>query len=281
MPIFGKNPKISTSKKKNDIVKGLWQKCPSCQAMLHELELAATFNVCLKCQHHLQLPAPLRIKATLDADTFQEFDPKLTSLDPLKFTGPTAYADRLEHYKEATGLSEAVLTGFGALHGYPIAIAVMDFRFLGASMGSVVGEKLTRLIERATEAKRPIIIFTASAGARLHEGMFGLMQMVKASAALACHTQANLLFISVLTDPTMGGVMASIASLGDLVIAEPGCRIAITGPNNAKEVTMQDPPKGFGKVEYFQEHGFVDLIIQRSELRDRLGKLLQYLCAKQ
>ncbi|MBV9878566.1 MAG: acetyl-CoA carboxylase, carboxyltransferase subunit beta [Verrucomicrobia bacterium] len=281
MAFFGKNPKISTSKKKNDIVKGLWQKCPSCRGMLHELELAATLNVCPKCQHHLQLPAPLRIDATFDADTFQEFDAELTSLDPLKFTGPTAYADRLKHYKDATGLNEAVLTGFGTLHGYPIALGVMDFRFLGASMGSIVGEKLARLIERATEVKRPIVIFTASGGARLHEGMFGLMQMVKVSGALARHAQANLLFISVLTDPTMGGVMASIASLGDLIIAEPGCRIAITGPNNAKEVTMQDPPRGFGKVEYFQEHGFVDLIVHRRDLRDRLGKSVQHLCAKQ
>lgn len=280
MSIFGKNPKISTSKKKNNIVKGLWQKCPTCREMLHELELASTLNVCRKCQHHFQLPAPLRLKATLDADTFQEFDYTLTSIDPLKFTGPTAYADRLEHYKEATGMSEAVLTGFGTLRGYAIALGVMDFRFLGASMGSAVGEKLTRLIERATEVKRPTIIFTASGGARLHEGMFGLMQMAKVSAALARHAQGNLAFISVLTDPTMGGVMASIASLGDLIIAEPGCRIAITGPNNAKEVTMQDPPKGFGKVEYFQEHGFVDLIVHRSDLRDRLGKLLEYLCAK-
>jgi acetyl-CoA carboxylase carboxyl transferase subunit beta len=234
-------------------------------------------KVCPKCNHHFTLSAAERIHNLLDSNSFEEFDGNLRSKDVLKFTGVAAYSDRLSSYQDKTGMKDAVVTGFGKLEERPVAIAVMDFNFLAATMGSVVGEKITRLIEKATKAKRPVIIVAASGGARMYEGMLSLMQMAKTSGALARHAEAGLPYISVLTHPTTAGVMASFASLGDLILAEPKCMIGFAGPRVIRETTHQDLPAGFQTAEFLREHGFIDLIVRRAELRSTLSHLLGYL----
>jgi acetyl-CoA carboxylase carboxyl transferase subunit beta len=213
----------------------------------------------------------------IDPGTFMEFDADMLSVDVLSFKGVATYGDRLKNYQEKTGLKDAVLTGFGNLQEKAIAVAAMDFNFLAATMGSVVGEKITRLIERATADKRPAIIFSASGGARMYEGMLSLMQMAKTSAALARHSKAGLPYISVVTHPTTAGVMASFASLGDLILAEPKCMIGFAGPRVIKETTHQDLPLGFQTAEFLQEHGLIDRIVHRKQLRPTLISLLGYL----
>jgi acetyl-CoA carboxylase carboxyl transferase subunit beta len=223
------------------------------------------------------LSAAERIHNLLDSNSFEEFDGNLTSKDVLKFTGVATYSDRLSSYQDKTGMKDAVVTGFGKLEERPVAIAVMDFNFLAATMGSVVGEKITRLIEKATKAKRPVIIVAASGGARMYEGMLSLMQMAKTSGALARHAEAGLPYITVLTHPTTAGVMASFASLGDLILAEPKCMVGFAGPRVIRETTHQDLPPGFQTAEFLREHGFIDLIVRRLELRSTLSHLLGYL----
>jgi acetyl-CoA carboxylase carboxyl transferase subunit beta len=278
MPIFQK-PSLKSGTQKREMPEGLWQKCPECGEVIHNLELSKNLKVCPKCGHHFTLSAAERIHNLLDPDSFQEFDANLTSKDVLKFTGVAAYSDRLNSYQEKTGMKDAVVTGFGQIEKKPIAIAVMDFNFLAATMGSVVGEKITRVIEKATAARRPLIIVAASGGARMYEGMLSLMQMAKTSGALARHAEAELPYISVLTHPTTAGVMASFASLGDLILAEPKCMVGFAGPRVIRETTHQDLPAGFQTAEFLLEHGFIDLIVRRPELRSTLSQLLDYLGA--
>ena len=256
---------------------GLWQKCPECGEVIHNLELVQNLKVCPKCDHHFTLSAKERMENLTDPGTFTEFDPDMLSVDILSFQGVAGYGDRLKNYQEKTGLKDAVLTGFAMLEGKPVAIAAMDFSFLAATMGSVVGEKITRLIERGTQDRRPVIIVSASGGARMYEGMLSLMQMAKTSGALARHAQAGLSYISVLTHPTTAGVMASFASLGDLILAEPKCMIGFAGPRVIRETTHQDLPPGFQTAEFLQDHGLIDLIVHRKQLRATLTSLLNYL----
>jgi acetyl-CoA carboxylase carboxyl transferase subunit beta len=279
MQIFQKPTLKLPTKKKREMPEGLWQKCPDCGEVIHNLELVQNLKVCPKCDYHFILPAKERIDNLIDPGTFIEFDADMLSVDVLSFKGVATYGDRLKSYQEKTGLKDAVLTGFGNLQEKAVAVAAMDFNFLAATMGSVVGEKITRLIERATADKRPVIIFSASGGARMYEGMLSLMQMAKTSAALARHSKAGLPYISVVTHPTTAGVMASFASLGDLILAEPKCMIGFAGPRVIKETTHQDLPAGFQTAEFLQEHGLIDRIVHRKQLRSTLISLLGYLTA--
>jgi acetyl-CoA carboxylase carboxyl transferase subunit beta len=277
MQIFQKPSLKLPTNKKREMPEGLWQKCPDCGEVIHNLELVQNLKVCPKCDFHFTLSAKERIDHLIDPGTFIEFDPDMLSVDVLSFKGVATYGDRLKSYQEKTGLKDAVLTGFGDLEERPVAVAAMDFNFLAATMGSVVGEKITRLIERATADQRPVIIFSASGGARMYEGMLSLMQMAKTSAALARHSEARLSYISVVTHPTTAGVMASFASLGDLILAEPKCMIGFAGPRVIKETTHQDLPPGFQTAEFLQEHGLIDRIVHRKQLRSTLISLLGYL----
>ena len=225
--------------------------------------------------YHFPLSAPERIKLLLDDGSFEEKDVALRSTDPLKFQALDTYANKLEKNRAKTGLTDAVISGIGAIDGTKVSFAVMDFRFLGASMGSVVGEKITRCIERGVEEQCPVVIVSASGGARMYEGILSLMQMAKTSAAVARLKQAKLPYISVLTNPTMAGVMASFASLGDLIVAEPGALIGFAGPRVIKDTTKQELPKGFQTAEFLLEHGLIDQIIPRLELKARLSFFLK------
>jgi acetyl-CoA carboxylase carboxyl transferase subunit beta len=279
MQIFQKPALKLPTNKKREMPEGLWQKCPDCGEVIHNLELVQNLKVCPKCDFHFTLPAKERIDNLIDPGTFIEFDSNMLSVDVLSFKGVATYGDRLKSYQEKTGLKDAVLTGFGNLQNKAVAVAAMDFNFLAATMGSVVGEKITRLIERATADKRPVIIFSASGGARMYEGMLSLMQMAKTSAALARHAKAGQPYISVVTHPTTAGVMASFASLGDLILAEPKCMIGFAGPRVIKETTHQDLPPGFQTAEFLQDHGLIDRIVHRKQLRSTLISMLGYLTA--
>ena len=244
--------------------------------MIHEIELAENQRVCPRCDYHFAQSARERLENLLDPDSFMEMDGDLKSVDTLRFQGMATYKDRLKKYQETTGLLDAVITGYGMLDGYKVAIAVMDFGFLAATMGSVVGERITRTIEYGTAERCALIIVAASGGARLYEGMLSLMQMAKTSGALARHAEQQLPYISVLTNPTTAGVMASFASLGDVIIAEPKSMIGFAGPRVIKETTHQDLPERFQTAEFLQEHGLIDMIVHRKKMREQLGQLLSY-----
>ncbi len=275
MGIFSKPP--FTSDKKREFPEGLWQKCPSCAEMIHNLELVQNFRVCPKCDYHFTQSARERIDMLLDVGTFEEHDANMVSVDTLKFTGMASYTERLKTYQKKTGLKDAVITGIGRIDDQPLMLAVMDFNFIAATMGSVVGEKLTRCIERATAGRMAVVIVSASGGARMYEGMLSLLQMAKTSGALALHAQAKLPYISVMTNPTTGGVSASFATLGDINIAEPQAMIGFAGPRVIKETTHQDLPPDFQTAEFLEEHGLVDMIVHRKKLRDTLSHLIGYL----
>jgi acetyl-CoA carboxylase carboxyl transferase subunit beta len=277
MPIFQKRTLKQGTQRKREMPEGLWQKCPECGEVIHNLELSQNLKVCPKCDYHFTYTARERIANLIDEGTFEEFDQNLLSVDVLKFTGVASYSERLQSYREKTGLTDAVVTGFGRLAGRDVGLAVMDFNFLAATMGSAVGEKITRLIEKGTKAGRPIIAVTASGGARVYEGMLSLMQMAKTSAALARHAQLRLPYFVVLTNPTTAGVMASFASLGDIILAEPKCMIGFAGPRVIRETTHQDLPPGFQTAEFLQRHGFIDLIVRRPDLRTTLARLVGHL----
>jgi acetyl-CoA carboxylase carboxyl transferase subunit beta len=280
MPIFQKPTLKQGTNRKREMPEGLWQKCPECGEVIHNLELSQNLKVCPKCDYHFTFSARERIENLIDEGTFEEFDQNLLSMDVLKFTGVASYSERLESYREKTGLKDAVVTGFGRLSGHDVGLAVMDFNFLAATMGSAVGEKITRLVEKGTKAGRPIIVVTASGGARVYEGMLSLMQMAKTSAALARHAQVRLPYFVVLTNPTTAGVMASFASLGDIILAEPKCMIGFAGPRVIRETTHQDLPPGFQTAEFLQRHGFIDLIVRRPDLRTTLSRLVGHLSSR-
>lgn len=275
MGIFKKPP--FNSDKKRDFPEGLWQKCPSCSEMIHNLELVQNFRVCPKCDHHFTQSARERLEMLLDPNTFEEHDAGMTSVDTLKFTGMASYTERLKSYQKKTGLKDAVISGFGKMNGQRLSISVMDFNFIAATMGSVVGEKLTRCVERATKERLPVIIVSASGGARMYEGVLSLLQMAKTCGALALHGQAGLPYVSVLTNPTTGGVSASFATVGDVIIAEPKAMIGFAGPRVIRETTHQDLPPNFQTAEFLEDHGLVDMIVHRKKLRDTLSNLLGYL----
>lgn len=275
MGIFSK-PSFNSDKKR-EFPEGLWQKCPSCSEMIHNLDLVQNFRVCPKCDHHMTQTAHDRLEMLLDVGSFEEHDANLVSVDTLKFTGMASYTDRLKSYQKKTGLKDAVISGLGAIDGQRVSIAVMDFNFIAATMGSVVGEKLTRCVERATEQRLPVIIVSASGGARMYEGVLSLLQMAKTCGALALHAQARLPYLSVLTHPTTGGVSASFATIGDLILAEPKAMIGFAGPRVIKETTHQDLPPGFQTAEFLEEHGLVDMIVHRKKMRETLSELLGYL----
>ena len=276
MAIFKKPAIKAQSGKKREMPRGLFQKCPGCGQVVPEIELAQNQRVCPRCDYHQAQPAIERIQGLLDPDSFVEMDGDLRSVDVLRFQGMAAYKERLKTYQESTGLVDAVISGHGILDGSKVAIAVMDFGFLAATMGSVVGEKITRTIEYATAERCAVIIVAASCGARLYEGMLSLMQMAKTSGALARHAEEKLPYIAVLTNPTTAGVMASFASLGDVIIAEPKSMIGFAGPRVIKETTHQDLPQRFQTAEFLQEHGLIDMIVHRKRLREEISRLLAY-----
>jgi acetyl-CoA carboxylase carboxyl transferase subunit beta len=277
-----KKLKPSGSKsKKRDIPEGLWTKCPKCTTMVYDKELDENLKVCPKCNHHFPIGSRERINSLVETCTFEEMDADMTSVDVLNFNGVATYKAKLEEYQKSTTLKDAVITGICKIGAHRTALGVMDFGFLGGSMGSVVGEKLTRLIERATEKELPVIIISTSGGARMYEGMFSLMQMAKTSAALAYHAQHRLPYISVLTHPTTAGVMASFASLGDLILAEPGAMIGFAGPRVIKDTTQAELPPGFQTAEFLLDHGLIDAIVPRKEMKPRLIEYLDYLTLRQ
>ena len=276
MAIFKKPILRALGNKTREMPSGLWTKCPSCGEVIHNLALSENLQVCPKCDHHFNLGSRERIESLVDSDSFQEHDPSMSSVDPLGFKGVTTYADRLQSYKQKTGLVDAVTTGAAKINGISVGLGVMDFNFLAATMGSVVGEKITRVIEFSTKNKMPVILVCASGGARMYEGMLSLMQMAKTSGALALHAEAKLPYITVLTNPTTAGVMASYASLGDVIIAEPKAMIGFAGPRVIRETTHQTLPPDFQTAEFLEKHGLVDLIVHRQKMRQTLGYLLAY-----
>jgi acetyl-CoA carboxylase carboxyl transferase subunit beta len=275
MGIFSKP--TFTSEKKRDVPEGLWQKCPNCSEVVHNLELVQNQRVCPHCDYHFTLSARERIGQLVDAGSFVEHDAGMTSVDTLKFTGMASYTDRLKSYQKKTGLKDAVITGLAEIDERPLALAVMDFHFIAATMGSVVGEKLARIIEEGTRRKLPVVIFSASGGARMYEGVLSLLQMAKTCGALALHAKARLPYISVLTHPTTGGVSASFATVGDVIIAEPRAMVGFAGPRVIRETTHQDLPAGFQTSEFLEEHGLVDMIVHRKQMRETIGNLIGYL----
>ncbi len=275
---FVKKPKPPTRKsRKREIPEGLWTKCPKCASMVFDKELEENLKVCSHCQHHFPIGARQRINSLVETSTFEEMDADMTSVDVLSFTGVAPYTSKLEDYQRSTGLKDAVLTGTCKVGEHRTALGVMDFAFLGGSMGSVVGEKLTRLIEKATEKALALIIVSTSGGARMYEGMFSLMQMAKTCAALAYHAKARLPYLSVLTHPTTAGVMASYASVGDLIVAEPGAMIGFAGPRVIKDTTQAELPPGFQTAEFLLDKGLIDAIVPRKEMKPRLIDYLNYL----
>ena len=259
-----------------NIPDGLWIKCDKCGLLMYHKALKKNLKVCPQCMHHFPTSSHDRIKQMIEPESWQPLNINLSSTDPLGFADKKLYSKRLKDMKSKTGLHDAVQTGLGKIGGISIALGVMDFRFMGGSMGSVVGEKLTRLIEVATTKKLPIIIMCASGGARMQEGMLSLMQMAKVSSALYKHKELNLLYISVLTSPTTGGVTASFAMLGDLIIAEPNALIAFAGRRVIEQTIRQDLPVNFQTSEYLFEHGFIDLIVPRTKLKLKLIQLLNF-----
>lgn len=265
---------------KRPVPDGLWIRCPGCRQTIFRKDVEQNQNVCPRCEYHFYVSALERIKQVLDDGTFEEWDAQLRPADPLGFSDQKKYSERLVAEQKRTGLTEAALTGTGMIRARRVAIAVTDSAFIMGSMGSVVGERLTRLAERATEFKLPLIIVSGSGGgARMHEGILSLMQMAKVSAALARFDRAGGLFISVLTNPTMGGVAASFASLGDLVFAEPKALIGFAGPRTIKATLRLELPTGFQTSEFLLEHGFIDRIVPRSRLKQEIARAIDY-CGK-
>ncbi len=264
-------------RRKSSVPEGLWIRCPGCQATIFRKESEKRLGTCPECDYHWSIPAQERVRQLLDAGTFEEWDADLVSGDPLTFFDRKSYVDRIHEDQERTGLRDAAVTGLGRVRARKVVLGVTDSRFIMGSMGSVVGEKLTRAIERAGEQNLPLVIVSGSGGgARMHEGIFSLMQMAKVSAALARFRERGGLFISVLTNPTMGGVAASFASLGDLVFAEPKALIGFAGPRTIKATIRIELPKGFQTSEFLLEHGYIDRIVSRLDLQSELARAIDY-----
>jgi acetyl-CoA carboxylase carboxyl transferase subunit beta len=255
---------------------GMWTKCGSCRAIIWKKDLEANWEVCSKCDHHFRLSARKRLELLLDDEPWTELDSELASSDPLHFTDTKPYAQRLKDAQHKLGMKDAILTAEGHLNGRPVICCSMEFSFIGGSMGAVVGEKVARAIERSLARKIPLIIVSCSGGARMMEGVVSLMQLAKVSAALALLDEAGLPFISILTDPTTGGVTASYAMLGDLNIAEPGALIGFAGPRVIEQTIRQKLPEGFQTAEFLLEHGFLDAVVPRKELKPYISQALNF-----
>jgi acetyl-CoA carboxylase carboxyl transferase subunit beta len=266
---------IEGSPDKSRVPEGLWVKCPACAQIIYNKDLAASLSVCTKCGHHFRLTAAERLRSMFDGE-WEEFDEGLTSTDPLTFTDTKPYRKRLEASIEATGLKDAVITATGEINGMPCTVAAMEYGFIGGSMGVVVGEKITRAIERAIAGRLPVVIVSCSGGARMMEGALSLMQMAKISAALARLDRARVPYISVLTDPTTGGVTASFAMLGDVNIAEPKALIGFAGPRVIEQTIRQKLPEGFQRSEFLLDHGMIDIVVDRRELKDTITRVLRF-----
>jgi acetyl-CoA carboxylase carboxyl transferase subunit beta len=255
---------------------GMWTKCHSCRAIIWKKDLEANWEVCPKCDHHFRLGARRRLEMLLDDEHYTEFDAELASSDPLHFTDTRPYAQRLKEAQHKLGMKDAILTAEGRLNGRPVICCSMEFGFIGGSMGAVVGEKVARAVERALAQRQPLIVVSSSGGARMMEGVVSLMQLAKVSAALGRLDEAKLPFISILTDPTTGGVTASYAMLGDLNIAEPGALIGFAGPRVIEQTIRQKLPEGFQTAEFLLEHGFLDAVVPRKELKPYIGNALDF-----
>lgn len=268
---------LKPPEKKDRIPDGLWHKCPTCLNIILKKDYDNGLKVCAKCKYHDKLNAIERLAITVDSGTFEEWDKNLKSVDPLNFVDSKKYPDRLKAVTSSTGLNEAVIIGKGKINGYEAALGVMDFRFIGGSMGSCTGEKVTRMMEKALELKIPAITISTSGGARMQEGILSLMQMAKTSIACAKLKENGIPYISVLTNPTTAGVMASFASLGDIIIAEPDALIGFAGPRVIEQTINQILPKGFQRSEFVLQHGFIDIIVERADLKNTLSNLLRLL----
>ncbi|QRN94142.1 acetyl-CoA carboxylase carboxyltransferase subunit beta [Archangium violaceum] len=277
MAWFSKKPRIATAPEPIEApsrMQGLWAKCENCDEIIYRQELEKNLNVCPHCDHHLPWPARARLTSLLDPDSFEEFDKELEPQDPLTFTDTKKYKDRLRSTRKSLGENDAFISGVGRIEGKPVSIGCFVFEFMGGSMGSVVGEKVTRVFERAYELKCPAIVFSASGGARMQEGIFSLMQMAKTSAAIARFRNVGKPYVSVLLHPTTGGVAASFAWLGDFILAEPKALIGFAGPRVIEQTIRQKLPEGFQRSEFLVEHGMIDAIVPRKELRAALGQVL-------
>ena len=281
MPWFSRNnPKIeeqTNDEERRVKTEGIFIKCPECDNALYKRELRESFQVCTECAYHFRMPARERLDTLFDAGEYQKLDEEVISADPLEFVDTKPYIERLEAAKKSSGLPEAIVSGVGTVGDHPVYAGAMDMSFIGGSMGSAVGEKITRLIERAIEKRGAVIIFAASGGARMQEGTYSLMQMAKISAALAMLHDAQLPFISVLTDPTTGGVTASFAMLGDVIIGEPKALIGFAGPRVIEQTIRQKLPKGFQRSEFLLEHGMLDMVVDRREMRSTIIRLLDFM----
>jgi acetyl-CoA carboxylase carboxyl transferase subunit beta len=269
--------RIKTERRTRSVPEGLWIKCPACDAQLYRAELERNLYVCPKCSHHMRVGARERLEHFLDSASTEEIGAAISPEDPLKFRDSKRYRDRLAQAQKATEENDALVVLTGTLHALPIVAAAFEFQFLGGSMGSVVGERFKRGVDRCISERRPLVCFSASGGARMQEGLYSLLQMAKTAAALSTLAQAHLPFISVLTDPTTGGVSASLALLGDLNIAEPRALIGFAGPRVIQQTVRETLPEGFQRSEFLLEHGAIDMIVDRREMRDRIAAMLRLL----
>jgi acetyl-CoA carboxylase carboxyl transferase subunit beta len=272
-----KTPKLPAGDRKFTIPEGLWVKCDNCKEIIYKKEVARNANVCPKCNYHFRISARERLETMYDDGRYREVDSGIAPVDALGFVDTKPYAARLESYQKATGLEDAIISTEGLMGGMPVIIAAMEYGFMGGSMGSVVGEKITRAAERAYEASCPLIVISCSGGARMQEGALSLMQMAKISAALARLDEKGIPYISLLTDPTTGGVTASFAMLGDLIVAEPKALIGFAGPRVIEQTIRQKLPTGFQRSEFLLEHGMIDIIVERAQMRDTLIQCLQFM----
>src|SRR6059036_1447364 len=270
---------LETPGEKTVRTEGLWVKCEDCRQIIWKKDLEENMNVCPKCDKHFRIDARTRLAQLLDDENYEVFDASLSSTDPLHFVDLKAYSSRLKVAKSETGLQDAIINAHGKMNGRPVIVSAMEYSFIGGSMGAVVGEAITRAVEKATDTKTPVIIVSASGGARMMEGVISLMQLAKISAALARLDEAKVPFISVLTDPTTGGVTASFAMLGDLNIAEPGALIGFAGPRVIEQTIRQKLPSGFQRSEFLLEHGMLDAVVSRKQLKPYLTRALDFMAA--
>ena len=278
MAWFKKEPLVSTKEPRPRIPEGLWIKCDNCKEIIYKQELEKNLHVCPRCQHHFRMSARARIDLVVDPDSFQERHAMLRSLDPLHFKDQKSYPDRIRAAQKATGMEDALLAGVATIGGYRVSICALEFAFMGGSMGSVVGEKVTRAAEEAAAERIPFIAAACSGGARMQESALSLMQLAKVSGALARLGRLRLPYIAILADPTTGGVTASFAMLGDIAIAEPNALIGFAGPRVIQDTIRQELPPGFQRSEFLLNHGFLDMIVERRNLRPTLIQLLQFFC---
>ena len=276
MAWFKKTKELRTDKK-GKIPEGLWVKCDGCKEVVYKKEIDKNLKICPKCNYHFRISARDRLKLLVDEGSFIELDEGLVSIDPLKFKDTISYKERVKENQQKSGLKEAVISGDALIKGYPISLIIMDFSFMGGSMGSVVGEKVSRAAERALEKKQPFITVSSSGGARMQEGIFSLMQMAKVAAAIGKLKDNGILYISILCDPTFGGVTASFAMLGDIIVAEPKSLIGFAGPRVIEQTIKQPLPDDFQRADFLLEHGIIDIVVGRKNLREKLAKLFELL----